>query len=157
MVNVRLAAAFVALAGLACKSIAPAADPPSTLFVTNANCANGQCDPFEVLAFPSNQPHTPGGFWSLNLGRITTPQACFTLPSSARFLIVAVNPDSSRDTTTITWTSAMPVSLGALPPSGNEIQANPSTSAFVPSSSPGWSITLPSGSAASAGPACGMN
>ena len=124
------------------------------LLVTNATCTSGTCDPLEVLAFPSDQPLTPGGYWSLDLGLITTPQACFTIPTSAKFLIVAVNPDSSRDTTTITWTSVIPVSLGAIPPSGNRIVARPSTSDFVPSSSPGWSITLPSGSGASPSTAC---
>jgi len=152
-----MAAAFVALAGLACKSVAPAADPPSTLLVTNDTCVNGQCDSLKVLVFPSNQPATPGGYWYLDLGRMTTAQACFTLPSSAKFLIVGVNPDSSRDTTTITWTSAMPASLGTLAPSGNWILAAPSTTAFVPSSSPGWSIKMPSGSAANQSPACGSN
>ena len=153
MRNLRQVAALVALAGLACSSAA-APDPPSMLLVTNATCASGSCDPLDVLAFPSNQPLTPGGYWSLDLGLITTPQACFTIPTSAKFLIVAVNPDSSRDTTTITWTSSIPVSLGAIPPSGNRIMAGPSTSAFVPSSSPGWTVTFPNGSAASPNTAC---
>ena len=153
MINVRRAAAVAVLAGLACSSTL---DPRSgiTLLATNSTCLTGRCDSLEVLAFPSNQPRTPGGFWSVDLGLLTTPEACFTLPPSATFRVIGVNADGSRDTTTFTWTSAEPLSLGVQAPSGFRTQASPTTIAFVPANAAGWSITFPTGSRASPSPAC---
>ncbi len=153
MPTLRGAAALVLLAGLACSSTL---EPRSgiTLLVTNGTCLTGRCDSLEVLAFPSNQPHTPGGFWSVDLGLLTTPEACFTFPPSATFRVIGVNADGTRDTTTFTWTSADPLSLGVQAPSGFRAQASPSTTAFVPASSAGWSITFPTASHASSSPAC---
>src|SRR5487761_1964022 len=85
-----------------------------TLLVTNGPCAAGHCDSLRVLAFPSNQPLTPGGYWSLDLGVMSTSQECFTLPPTAHFYVIAEPARSSADTTTFTWTSGMPLSLGVL-------------------------------------------
>jgi hypothetical protein len=125
-----------------------------TLLVTNGTCQGGHCDSLQVLGFPSNQPLTPGGFWSLDLGLITASQACFTLPPSAAFHVIGVRGDGTADTTTFTWTIAKSLSLGALPPSSSRFQASPSTTAFLPASAAGWRITVPSGSQASPSSVC---
>jgi len=153
MIPARGAAAAVVLAGLACSSTL---GPRSgiTLLATNSSCLTGPCDSLAVLAFPSNQPNTPGGYWSVNLGLLTTAEACFKLPPSATFRIIGENTDGSRDTTTLTWTSADPVSLGAPAASASRIQARPSTAAFVPATAAGWRITFPADSRASPGPVC---
>src|SRR5438309_9383656 len=75
---------------------------PSKLFVTNTTCAAGPCATFEVLAFPENQPTTPAGNWSLDLGAVTGPTACLTIPASAAFTIT----DAGSGAKTVTrWTS----------------------------------------------------
>jgi hypothetical protein len=144
---------LVVLASWACSS---AVEPRSdiTLLVTNATCLNGRCDSLKVLGFPGNQPRTPGGFWSINLGLVTTPQACFTFPSSATFRVIGVNTDGTRDTTTFIWTSADELSLGVQPPAASPIQASPSTTVFVPAIAAGWSITFPAGSPLTTSSAC---
>lgn len=42
-------------------------------------CGANGCTAFHVLAFPENQPATPGGFWSVDLGEVTTVSACLTI------------------------------------------------------------------------------
>jgi hypothetical protein len=140
-------------AALSCSAIA---EPRTgvTLLVTNETCRSGRCDSLEVLAFPSNQPNTPGGLWSVDLGLITTPQACFTLPPSASFHVIGVHGNGTTDTITYTWTSAKSLSLGAQPPSSSRIQASPSTAAFVPTNAAGWRITFPTGSQATPSAVC---
>ena len=153
MRNDRYAAALLVLATVACSSnLGPKS--AITVRVANSTCSMTACDSLEVLAFPSNQPHTPGGFWSIDLGVLTTSERCFTLPPSATFRVIGVSPDGTGDTTTFTWTTADAVSLGVQAPSGSRMQASPSTTAFVPAGSPGWSITLSSASHPSAAPAC---
>ncbi len=154
MKHVRGAVVLLVVAVLACSSVV---DPKSaiTLLVTNSSCSTGRCDSLEVLGFPSNQPLTPGGFWSIDLGLLTTPEACFKLPPAATFRVIGVNDDGTRDTTTFTWTTVVPLALGVQAPSGFRTQASPSTTAFVPATSAGWTITLPSQSHASSGPRCG--
>jgi len=154
MKHVRGAVVLLVVAVLACSSVV---DPKSdiTLLVTNSSCSTGRCDSLEVLGFPSNQPLTPGGFWSIDLGLLTTPKACFKLPPAATFRVIGVNDDGTRDTTTFTWTTVVPLALGVQAPSGFRTQASPSTTAFVPATSAGWSITLPSESHPSSGPRCG--
>jgi len=125
-----------------------------TLLVTNGRCQGGHCDSLQVLGFPSNQPLTPGGFWSLDLGLITASEACFTLPRTAAFHVIGVRVDGTRDTTTFTWTSAMSLALGAEPPSSFMLQARPTSAAFVPASAAGWQITVPGGSQATPSSAC---
>jgi hypothetical protein len=155
MVRVRCAMAvpplarFVASASLlvfaACSS---SVEPRSgiTLLVANGSCMPGPCSSQEVLAFPSNQPNTPGGYWSLDLGTMSAPELCITIPASATFRVIGINADSSADTTEFIWTTALPVRLGVQAPSASRIFASPSTSKFVPATAAGWSITLPGGS-----------
>ena len=125
-----------------------------TLLVTNGTCQQGHCDSLRVLGFPSNQPLTPGGFWSLDLGLITASEACFILPPTAEFHVIGVRPDGTGYTTTFTWTSAESLALGAQPASSSRFQAGPSTTAFVPASAAGWRITVPGGSQATPSSAC---
>ena len=141
---------------LAIISCAGAVEPRSgvTLLVTNGTCQATQCDSLRVLGFPSNQPQTPGGMWSLDLGLITSSQACFTLPPSATFLVIGMRTDGGADTTKYTWTTAKALSLGALPPSSSRIQASPNTTAFVPATAAGWRITVPTESQATPSSAC---
>jgi hypothetical protein len=149
----RWAVSFLVFVALSCSSI----DAPRsgvTLLVTNETCLAGPCDSLRVLAFPSVQPNTPGGLWSLDLGLITTSQACFTLPPTATFRVIGVREDGTADTTTFTWTNAKSLSLGTLRPSSSRIQAGPSTSAFVPAKAAGWRISVPTGSQATPSSAC---
>ena len=149
----RWAFPVLVFAALSCSSI----DEPRsgvTLLVTNESCLAGSCDSLRVIAFPSNQPNTPGGLWSLDLGIITTSRACFTLPPTATFRVIGIRQDGTADTTTYTWTNTKSLSLGALPPSSSRIQAGPSTSAFVPAKAAGWRITFPTGSQATPSSAC---
>jgi hypothetical protein len=111
--------------------------PLPTLRVTNSTCAAGHCDSIAVLAFPDNQPRTPGGNWSILLGIVTGPEACFTLPPSATFTVSGPN-----STTAITWTPAIPVSLGLVPAEGR-LFADPSTPEFVAGGGAAWHVTLP--------------
>lgn len=144
-----LALATVSIAACGKDALAPRAGV--TLLVTNASCVTGPCDSLTILAFPSNQPDTPGGLWSLDLGTMTTSQKCFVLQPSAHFYVIS---EPAADTTTFTWTTLMPLSLGALPPSASRLQAGPSTSAFIPANEAGWSITLPTDSLAKPSAAC---
>jgi hypothetical protein len=146
-------ASFLLFAVLSCSSSVEPRDG-ITLRVTNGTCMLGACSSQEVLAFPSNQPNTPGGYWSLDFGTMTGSDLCITIPTSATFRIIGINPDGSADTTKLTWTTAMPITLGAQAPSASHIFASPSTPPFVPASATGWSITLPSGSQVAPGLAC---
>lgn len=136
------------LAALSCSS---SLEPKSnvTLLVTNASCNPGPCSAQEVLAFPSNQPKTPGGLWSVDLGTMTGPQLCVTIPISATFVV-----SGPGETTTFVWNTAKPVALGAQAPSVSRVFASPSTSEFVPAAAAGWSITLPGETPAVQGTAC---
>ena len=116
-----------------------AATPLPTLRVINGTCTGGVCDSLAVGAYPSNQPHTPGGSWYIPLGVVTGPQACITFPPSATFTIYG--PSS---TTVFTWTPAILAALRVTPTLGSMF-ANPypSTPEFVPLGGAGWRITLP--------------
>lgn len=150
----RFSSIVLALCTVACAKDVVGPRSGVTLLVTNGTCVAGHCDSLRVLAFPSNQPITPGGYWSLDLGLLTTSQTCFTLPPSANFYIISAPVRSSADTTTITWTSGMPLSLGVLSPSSSTIQATPATAAFVPANAAGWSITFPTGSRVTSSSTC---
>lgn len=145
------------LGALACSSSSSSTEPRSgvTLLVTSGTCQAGSCTPLQILGFPSNQPLTPGGAWSIDLGLLTTPTACLTFPRSAIFRIIGVSNDGTKaDTTTLTWTTAIPLSLGAQAPGAFRLMASPNTSAFVPARAAGWTVSLPSGSQVSPAQAC---
>lgn len=155
MVRVRLIAlAPLVFAALSCSSSLESRSG-ITLLVVNGSCAAGLCSSQEVLAFPSNQPNTPGGYWSLDLGTMSGSELCVTIPASATFRVIGVHPDGSADTTKFIWTSALPVTLGVQAPSASRIFASPSTSGFVPAMAAGWSTTLPGGSQVVPGQTCG--
>ena len=146
--RIRKALRFLPVFALACSStVAPRSG--ITLLVTNGTCNAGSCAPLEILGFPDNQPRTPGGLWSIDLGPLTERAACVTLPLSARFLVIG-----GADTTTFLWTTALPLSLGAQPPSVSRIFASPSTGSFVPAAAAGWRVTLPGAAQVSANPLC---
>jgi len=136
---------------LAVVSCSSSLEPKSdvTLLVTNGSCDPGPCRAQQVLAFPSNQPNTPGGDWFVDLGTMTGPQLCVTIPISATFVV-----SGPGETTKFVWNTAKPVALGVEAPSESRFEASPSTSAFVPATAAGWSITLPGGGRAVQGPAC---
>lgn len=147
----RLLLALASVAIAACGKDALAPRSGVTLLVTNATCLTGPCDSLTILAFPSNQPNTPGGYWSLDLGTMTTSQKCFVLQPSANFYVIS---EPSADTTTFTWTTLLPLSLGAERQPVNFLFSAPTTTAFVPANAAGWSITLPTDSAATPSAAC---
>jgi hypothetical protein len=149
----RSIASLLVIGAVACSSsVAPRA--VVTLLVTNETCASGTCDSLDVFAFPGVQPNTPGGLWHLNLGVITAPQTCLTLPASAKFLVIGDNGDGSSDTTTFSWSNAHGIRLGTWPPNTPSFQALPSTEMFVPAANAGWSISLPSGKVAISAKPC---
>jgi len=110
------------------------------LLVTNATCITGTCQPVRVLAFPQNQPRTPGGLWSIELGTLSTASACFAIPPESKFLIVDA---TTHDTVVVRWTSRDSLALGTLAPGEPSLPAQPSTGYFVPQHKRGWSIALP--------------
>ncbi len=116
-----------------------------TVLVTNQTCAPGPCAAIRVLAFPDNQPNTPGGAWSLNLGVVSTASACVVLPPIAAFYVIA---EPEHDTTTFTWTTARHVTLGGQPEAASTLHASSTTDAFVAMSAAGWSVELPGGTRA---------
>jgi hypothetical protein len=142
-----VSAVFLALA---CSSMT---EPrvPVTLLVTNATCDSGTCSPIEVRGFPSDQPNTPGGPWSLKLGTVSTASACLTLPSADTARVT--NADTG-ETTTYVWTIDDLLALGTLEPGESWFQAKASTSEFVPGNAAGWAIALPGATTATPAGAC---
>lgn len=134
---------LVLLAGIACSSVEP---KPGTVLVHNATCVPGPCASVEVLVYPSSQPRTPGGMWSISLGTVTGPSACLTFPASATFRV--------NGTVTNSWTPGDSAELGGLLPEDSRIQSSPTTAEFVPASETGWSVTLPGDTLAHPGQAC---
>jgi hypothetical protein len=130
----------------------PVAPPRSVpLLITNTTCTPGPCQAIRILAFPQNQPRTPGGWWSLDMGVITTATACVRIPPSAHFTIREAGTDRSVD---IPWTSGDSLALGPWAPTGARFQATPSTEWFVPQSAPGWRVALPGSAPPRPAPAC---
>src|SRR3954468_13218777 len=124
---------------------------PSKLLVTNTTCFAAPCATFEVLAFPENQPATPGGMWSLDLGAVTGPFACLTIPASAAFTITDAGSGAK---TVIRWTTKQPVSIGLITSSQFRLQASPSTGTFVAAHAAAWSVALPGNTAPVPGREC---
>jgi len=123
----------------------------SKLLVTNTSCAAGPCLTFEVLAFPENQPMTPGGLWSLDLGGVAGASACLTIPASAAFTITDAG---SGARTVVRWTTEHPVSIGFVTSSQSRLQASPSTGTFVAAHAAAWSVALPGNTAPVPGREC---
>ena len=126
------------------------------LLVTNSNCVAGQCTPLRVLAFPGDatQPATPGGLWHLDLGVVDQPQTCLFIPPSATFRIIGQHENAPVDTVAITWTTANPISLAAVPVTPHVFNPSPTTGEFIPATQTTWHVTLPGTSAAEGGAGC---
>ena len=138
------------LASIACSS---AVEPRSgvTLLVRNATCDPGPCQAIRVLAFPQEQPLTPGGAWSLDLGVVTTAAACLTIPATAHFDVT----DAGTGAVSVTaWTSNDALSLAPWAPSDARFTANPTTAPFVPATANSWSVALPGSAAPVAADGC---
>jgi hypothetical protein len=121
-----------------------------TLLVVNATCDSGACTPLSVYAFPENQPHTPGGFWAIELGLVMGPVSCFALPRSRHFDVT--NADTGA-TITYTWTADDPVAVGAVAAYASHFPS-PTSDTFVPARSAGWRVTLPDGGGVAEDQAC---
>jgi hypothetical protein len=131
------------LATAACTStVEPMVGPRSdvTLLVTNSTCDAGQCTPIHILGFPDNQPGTPGGAWSIDLGLLTGLSVCLTLPASREFHVTEY---PSGAVTIFKWSTAQGFALGSQQSSESPLMATPSTGEFVPASESAWSVTLP--------------
>ena len=136
------ALALVALLpSVGCSVLEPDHAQP-TLLVYNATCDPGPCVPLSVYGFPADQPHTPGGFWTISLGMAFGQFTCFELPSKQDF---GVQNASTGQTTVYTWTSADPVSLGSTFAYESHFAEAPVTPEFLPSKAEGWRVTLPDG------------
>jgi hypothetical protein len=120
-----------------------------TFLVTNATCSMGACAPLLVFAYPSirMEPAVP---YFVVLGIVTTSSACLTIPDSGVFTLI-----SSGDTTIVPWTVADNFSVAAHDTltQGLLFPVQP-TPEFVPQSQPGWSLTVPGGTAAVPAKAC---
>jgi hypothetical protein len=150
--------AYVLKVGIPCVLLLPLAcrsptepSPATTVLVINATCSVGGCSPLEIRGFPRNQPQTPGGLWSLNLGTVAPGQACLTMPAADTFRVVAAE---THETTYYVWTARDSLSLGTAEPGTPLFLAGPATDPFVPASAPGWRITVPSETAVSPASAC---
>src|SRR4051812_41811224 len=123
--------ALVAAGAASCSSPsgpAGGATPEVKLLVANGTCTATGCGVVHVLAFPAaNQPQTPGGLWSLDLGTTSARETCLTIPASATFRIIGQTSAGTSDTITKTWTTALPLALGALPSQASRLQATPTT------------------------------
>lgn len=124
--------------------------PSVTILVTNATCSSGQCSSLRIRGFVIHGPITPGGYWTMELGTVSTGSACLTLPSTDTFRI-----GTPTEIDTLIWTPADPLALGILEPGEFWWSDRPDTDGFVPASSAGWSVTLPGGTAVTPADVCG--
>jgi hypothetical protein len=111
------------------------------LLVTNTTCTPGPCQAIRIIAFPQNQPRTPGGFWSMNLGTVTGDSACFEIPPGTTFSIT--DASSGRTAVVRRWTTRDSLALGALVTSEPRFKEEPTTKWFVPQRARAWRIALP--------------
>jgi hypothetical protein len=123
----------------------------AALLVVNATCDPGPCLPLTVTGFPANQPHTPGGFWSVDIGFVYGASACLTIPESGSFDVL--NADSGAKTT-YTWKEDEPLALAAIEAHSSFMMSQPTTGEFVPTRSAGWRVTLPGDGAVTADRPC---
>ena len=147
----RWTSALLSFAVMGCAS-STEPDATVTLLVVNATCDPGPCATLGVRGFPQDQPHTPGGLWSLDLGTVTTASACLTLPPSAHFDV----SDASGHTTTHRWTPEDALSIGVVADGQSTLMAAPSTAEFVPAREPAWTVTLPGGTTVTPDVGCNL-
>jgi hypothetical protein len=142
---------------LACTSITDVDEsgPLPSILLTNGTCSSGTCTPLEIRAFPSNQPKTPGGYWSIKLGTVPQEHACLTLHRADTFRVIADRADAPPDTTYFIWKVGDAISLGMLEPGAWTFLAIPQTEPFVPKGGSGWSVTLPGDKTVSPAEVCG--
>ena len=134
------------LVGGSCAVFDQGEDPQEVgLLITNGTCDGDVCSPIRVRAFPDNQPHTPGGPWSIDLGVVTGRTACLMLPASQEARVTAAG---TGETKTWSWSTARGTSLGADDSSEAWFFAHSTTPSFIPADAAGWSITLPGTGAA---------
>jgi hypothetical protein len=143
----------IRFAALLLPMLATAASPTDAprsvpVLVTNTTCTPGPCEAVRILAFPWSEFHTPGGMWKIDLGTITTPTACVTIPATAEFRITE---QPSGKTTILPWTTRDSVALGTRRPGVEIFSATPSTEWFVPQRARAWSVALPGDSTDTAG------
>lgn len=124
----------------------PEPAPSATLLVTNGTCSSGQCSSFQLMGLPRNLPPVPAGPRSLNLGIVSTESVCLTLPAADTFWV---------GETQSVWTSNNLLAFGILDPGEFWGYASPSTSVFLPASSPGWRVTLPGDTIVTPADPCG--
>ena len=110
------------------------------LAVRNTTCDPGPCQAIRVLGFPQQQPRTPGGAWSLDLGVVSTATACLIIPASAQFTVT----EASTGAVAVTdWTAYDSLTLASWSPTEPRFTAGPTTSAFVPGRANAWDVSLP--------------
>lgn len=142
-------AALVPLLGC---SIFESTDGSPTLLVHNTTCDPGPCVPLVVYAFPEDQPQTPGGPWTIEVGWAFEAFTCLELPSKKDFRVQ--NADTGVITTVSTWTLGDPLAIGSKFAYESSFAKAPSTATFRPSTSGGWRVTLPDGGAVLEDAAC---
>lgn len=119
-----------------------------TLAVSNTTCLSGVCRAIQVRAYPAEQPSTPGGLWSIEVGVVSGAAACLVLPTSGTFKV------GDAEGVTYEWTLQDSVALGAIEESTPLGGRKPSTNYFVPASASGWTVGLPGAAAVVASGAC---
>jgi hypothetical protein len=145
----KYAGTLVLLSLFACSSANEPHFSSATLLVENTTC-NSTRAPIQILGFPTNQPNTPGGMWSIEIGVLTTRSGCFTIPASSTFRIISNGVTEN----TFTWTLLNPLALGTPVPPATALQAGPNTATFVPATAAGWKVSLPGGVGLSATEGC---
>jgi hypothetical protein len=121
--------------------LAPESPRGVPLLVTNTTCTPGPCQPIRIIAFPQNQPRTPGGFWSMDLGTLTGDSACLEIPPGTTFS--TTDASSGRTAVVRRWTTRDSLALGALVTSEPRFKEQPTTEWFVPQRARAWRIALP--------------
>lgn len=124
-------------------SVEPEIGP--TVLVINAACQAGPCEPLNVRGWVPKYlvpgQRVLGGF--LEVGVVESARACLAFPPSDSLIVVGPPGDGlPDDTTVVRWSPADVVEImvfpdGLFPPLGGI------TSAFAPSSEPGWRLTYP--------------
>ena len=142
----------VLLASVAACRSTTAPPSPVSLFVQNGSCTSTGCDTVYVAAVPNTQPGTPGGIWVFNLGMVTGPSACLSIPGARTFRIIA---QPSGHETRIEWTTADTLYLGLTRIPMSRMDGIPNNPGFSPAAATGWSITFPTDSVPTPTASCG--